>query len=142
MTVVEADISSFSKYSVSDEEGATFTSAMFDDYAAKAIPILTAMGADNLDADLYDICHALMICHLHTAKEGIVEVESTTDPSRWKWSKPGDTTFKQQIREILADNKKNATHTGAPATISRNSSVVKYGDVTEKFTARQWRGGF
>ncbi len=145
MALSADDIALFSPYEVSDDEGSGFTTAMLADYEGVAARRLTVMGADNLDADLYNDCLILMVCHLHTAKQGIVDIESTNDPSRWKWVKPGDTAYIRQIREIIKDNQTNQTRAGAPTTISRESAVIRHNDSKHHFrehhagSVRTWR---
>lgn len=131
MTLTSDDIALCSKYTVGTT--GSFTTDQLADYEEIAVSRCSLLGADDLDDVLYKNCLALMVCHLHTSKQGIVDIESTTDPSRWKWVKPGDTTYLRQIREIIADFKASEKAGGAPTRISRDSANITHSDSTAAF---------
>jgi hypothetical protein len=108
------------------------TEAMFTYYFDVAKEQLDAMLPEGgLPTTTYDHCHALMIVHNYVSKDGVVELESTNDPSKWKWMRPGETTYLRQVRGIIRDfvelrsktvdrragRRGGVTHTDADATL-------------------------
>ncbi len=107
MAITKDSIPLVSPYTVSD--AGNFTSALFDYYFDVAEEMLSTMGGDDLTSTTYDHCHALLVAHLYTCKQGTIEIESTADPTRWKWVKPGDTTYLRQVEAIIKAARSSVT---------------------------------
>lgn len=103
MTVTADMIAQVSSYEVAS--AGPFTPALFALYTPLAKVRLDRMDP-GLDAATYDICHALMICHIYAGlKEGGLDLksESLGDHSYTRATAVGESSYLIMCREIIAD---------------------------------------
>jgi len=92
MTVSTAMIALVSPYTVG--ASGDFTEADFTSYKTIGTAILSKDAPTDLDSDVYDYCHALLICHLFESSKGNVGMESEKiGDYSYKKGNPDETTF-------------------------------------------------
>lgn len=102
MTVSTTMVAQVSPYTVGDS--GSFTETDFTFYKTAAAAILTADGitTSTIDSNLYDYCHALLICHLFESSAGRLEFKSESI-GKWSGTKDsGNTSFWVQYKQIAA----------------------------------------
>lgn len=100
MTVSTTMISQVSPYSVSDS--GEFTTTLFNFYSPVAKKMLDLM-CPTLASEIYDYCHALLICHLYEAKGGDIDKMSMSIAGDFSFTRNlGDTAYLVQCRATIA----------------------------------------
>ena len=104
MTVSIALVAAVSRGLIVVSDSLAFTNAIYNLLVPDAKSLLDQeVGSHNLPANLYDRCHALMICHLWEVGDPSY---GTTSYSSGDYSQglkdPGQTVYKMQITEIIA----------------------------------------
>jgi len=113
MTISTANIPLVSKYTVSDS--GDFTTDLFNSLFADAKTILDE---DNpgLPADLYDRCHALLICHLYEMRDPQAGLKSFTSGDFQGSKDAGVTTYLLQYRGIIQRYQNKSAATDIPTS--------------------------
>ncbi len=114
MTITAQNIPLVSKYTVSDS--GDFTTSLFTSLSADAKTILDEDAPDNLPSDLYDRCHALMICHLYEMRDPQAGLKSFTSGDFQGSKEAGVTTYLLQYREIIQRYQNKSTTDDIPTS--------------------------
>jgi len=111
MTITSANIPLVSKYTVSDS--GDFTNALFTSLSADALTLLTE-DDPGLPADLYDRCHALMVCHLYETRDPEAGLKSFNSGDFQGTKEAGVTIYLLQYRDIIQRYQYKTADTTAP----------------------------